>query len=78
VLDHPTVTVDRQWDVTQRQFVVDLARIIYRNIAGELPADINYLYRSQHPTEKAVLNAAEQIFEILTGDTPDYSDEEEE
>ena len=64
---------------TQREIVVDIARIIYavtgHSIAGK---DIMYLFSSEHPTEKASLFAAEEIFCMFWGDYPDYSDEEEE
>lgn len=65
-------------DATQREVIHDIARLIYATHGCKLPNDLFYLENSQHPTEIAVLAAAEQIFELLTGDTPDYSDDEDD
>jgi hypothetical protein len=78
-LEKPSTTFDATFDCTQREIVVDIAAIIYRTHGSEISdKDKGYLYRSQHPTEQAVLQAAEQIFELFAGDSPDYSDEDEE
>lgn len=65
---------------TQREIVHAIAKLIYRTHDATLPDDLYYLERSQHPTERAVLRAAEAIFEIFVGDSPDYAsnDPEEE
>lgn len=73
-----TVTINAQFDCTQRQFVVDLARVVYAAMGYKLPNEIEYLFDSQHPQEKAALLAAEEIFEMLTGDSPSYDDDDEE
>lgn len=69
--------INQQLDCTQRQAVIDIARIVYQTHGHRLPNDPDYLWNSQHPTEQSVLRAAEEIFEIFWGDSPDYSDEEE-
>jgi len=72
-----SVTINNSFDCTQREFVLDIARIIYATHGFKLPDDDQmYLYRSQHPTERSVLQAAEDIFELLTGDSPSYDDDE--
>ena len=74
-----TTTVGPQtFDASQREIVVDIARLIYRMMGYDIRnKGIMYLYESQHPTEKAVLQTAEDIFEMFWGDIPDYDDEEE-
>ncbi|WP_446871199.1 hypothetical protein [Phormidesmis sp. 146-12] len=64
-----------QFDCTQRELVVDIARLVYASHGYQLPQDLMYLWRSQHPTEQGVLAVSEQIFEMFYGDSPDYSDE---
>lgn len=63
--------------MTQRQLVVQVAEMIY-NTHGSITEgkDLLYLFRSEHPTEINALLAAEQIFELFWGDSPDYSDDE--
>lgn len=73
-----TLRVDTAFDVTQRELIVDIAACIYKTHDADIRGkDTNYLFESQHPTERACLMAAEDIYEIFFGDTPDYSDEEE-
>lgn len=72
-----TVTINTQFDCTQRELVVDIATLIYRYMGYKAPERLSYFYESQHPTEKAVLAAAEEIFEMFAGDSPSYDDEEE-
>jgi hypothetical protein len=70
------VKIDQEFDCTQREIVIDIARLVYRSHGCELPGnDRLYLWRSQHPTEQAVLYTAEVIFELFHGDEPDYSDD---
>lgn len=63
------------FDCTQRGLVNDIARIIYATHGHRLPDDPFYLENSRHPTESAVLSAAESIYAMFEGDTPDYSDD---
>lgn len=69
-------------DVTTRELIADLAWMIYRDAMGyAAPApteNLMYFFDSQHPSEKSCLYAAENIFEMMTGDRPDYSDEDGE
>lgn len=68
--------IEAEFDATQRQVVIDIARLIYRSHGAELPADDPlYLWRSQHPKEQAVRYTAEKIFEMFWGDEPDYEDD---
>jgi len=71
-----TVTINQSFDCTQRELVVDIARVIYATHGARLPEEISYLFNSQHPTEKSVLAAAEEIFEIFYGDSPSYDDDD--
>ena len=69
------VSVEQQFDCTQRELILDIAAAIYATHGGKLPEDPLTLWDSQHPTERAILIAAENIFEMFWGDSPDYSDE---
>jgi hypothetical protein len=76
-LECQNMLISTDTDLTQRETVREIARIIYRNLGYVLPMEnILYLWESKHPTEKAVLKSALDIFEMMTGDYPDYEDEE--
>ena len=77
-IDQKGLQIQSQFDCTQRELVIDIARIIYRTHGGEMPPDPTYLWRSQHSTEKGCLAAAEIIFEMFWGDSPTYQDEDED
>lgn len=65
-------------DATQRQLIHDFATIVYAAMGYRLPSGANandYFWQSSRGREIAARQAAESIFEILTGDTPDYSDD---
>lgn len=68
------IKIEQSFDRTQKEFVVDIARVIYKQLGYNLPDNPEYLFSSLHPTEVAVLRAAEDIFELLTGDSPDYEE----
>lgn len=68
-----TVEIHFTTDCTQQELVHDLACIIYRRLGYVAPQNVDYFLKSQHPTEIAVLAAAEDIFELLTADRPDYA-----
>jgi hypothetical protein len=70
--------VNQQFDCTQRELVIDIARTIYKMHGCNLPQDQLYLWRSQHPLEQGILSVSEAIFEMFYGDSPDYSDDPEE
>lgn len=70
------VTINTQFDCTQKEFVADIAAIIHK-ANGFKVEDSSSLLRSQSPRVQAVLATAEAIFELLVGDSPDYSDEDE-
>lgn len=72
-----TVTINQQFDCTQTELVLDIARLIYRAEGYVLPSDPEYLFRSQHPAEQRVLAVAEEIFELFYGDSPDYGSDGE-
>lgn len=77
----PSISIEASFDCTQRQLVTDIAWKIYARLGCKAPApteEPDYFWKSQHPTEKAVLAAAEEIFELFWGDSPDYSDEDED
>lgn len=73
-----TVTINQQFDCTQRELVSNIARIIYKSHGCKLPNDPMYLWRSQHPTERGILAVAEEIFELFYGDSPEYIDDPDE
>ncbi|NEZ62260.1 hypothetical protein D0962_05630 [Leptolyngbyaceae cyanobacterium CCMR0082] len=73
------ITIENTYPCTQREMVVRIANRIYQamdcNASGQDPM---YFYDSQHPTERAILAAAEEIFGMFWGDSPDYDDEDDE
>ncbi|MFM5944875.1 MAG: hypothetical protein ACKO87_02790 [Dolichospermum sp.] len=66
---------EQEFDCTQREFIEDICWIIYSRLGYSNRQEPGYFFASQHPTEISVLAAAEEIFEFLTSDTPDYDDE---
>ena len=73
----PSTSFNASFDCTQRGIVVDLATLIYRTHGYEAEdQSLGYFFQSQHPTERACLAAAEEIFEMFAGDSPDYSDDD--
>jgi hypothetical protein len=71
-----SMKIEQYFDCTQRELVVDIAGVIYRMQGCVLPEnDLLYLWKSQHPTEQAILSVAERIFAMFHGDEPDYSDD---
>lgn len=73
------IQIDEEFDCTERQFVVAIAQHIYRTHGHEISnKPWPYLFNSKHPTEQAVLYAAEAIYELFTGDSPSYDDEDED
>jgi hypothetical protein len=68
------ININQSFDCSQKELVTDIARIIYEKQGYTLPNDPDYLWRSIHPTEKKVLRAAEEIFELFFGDSPEYED----
>ena len=74
-----SVTISAQFDCTQREFIAEIAWGIYKKLGhvAPLPADdLMYFFNSKHGMEQAVLWAAEDIFESLTGDSPSYDDDD--
>jgi hypothetical protein len=75
--DSPSTSFNASFDCTQRQVVVQIATMIYQthgyNIMGK---PIDYLFKSEHPTEQACLGVAEEIFELFNGDSPSYDDDD--
>jgi len=65
-------------DATQRQVVTDIAHVIYKSQGYAAPRDLDYFFKSKHPQERAVLAAAEAIYELFVGDSPSYDDDPEE
>jgi hypothetical protein len=56
--------IEQEFDATQREIVIDIARLLYRNHHGcTLPRDPLYLWKSQHPTERVVLATSAQVSE---------------
>ena len=73
-----SLSIEQYFDCSQREVVVDIAKIIYRKKGFDISGmSLMYLYESQHPEEQAILAMAEEIFTLFWGDTPDYDDEEQ-
>ncbi|MFM6881966.1 MAG: hypothetical protein ACKPKK_15170 [Dolichospermum sp.] len=66
---------EQEFDCTQREFIEDICWIIYSKQGYSNRQEPGYFFASQHPTEMSILSSAEEIFKLLTGDTPDYDDE---
>ena len=71
-----TVRIDTSLDCTPAELIEDLANMIYQSF-GTTRFPLKYFMESQHPTERSCLQVAEKIFELFTGDLPDYADYEE-
>ena len=76
----PSITIGpTTYDCTQRGIVVDIANRIYEAMGHNARKyGVMYFFESQHPQEQAALAAAEDIFEIFWGDSPDYDDEDDD
>ena len=73
-----TTVGPQTFDCSQREIVVDIANRIYESMGYNAKRyGVMYFFESQHPTEQAVLSAAEDIFEMFWGDSPDYDDEDD-
>jgi hypothetical protein len=73
--------ISLEFDGTTRELIADLAWTIYRSMGYTAPSFAEkpmYFFDSQHPQEKACVWAAEQIYEKLTGDSPEYLDDDVE
>ena len=68
---------EQQFDCTQRKFVEDICWIIYSKLGYSNRQKSGYFFASKHPTEMSILRSAEEIFELITGDSPDYDDDDE-
>jgi hypothetical protein len=69
--------IDTSFDCNQKEFIEDLCWIIYGYLGYAKRQNPGYFFNSQHPTEKSILCAAEEIFQLLTGDRPDYEADED-
>jgi hypothetical protein len=74
----PLNSFNASFDCTQREIVVDIATLIYRTHGYEVQdKPLDYFFKSQHPTERACLAVAEEIFELFAGDSPSYDDDDD-
>jgi hypothetical protein len=70
--------IDMEFDCTQREFVEDISNIVYMRMHGVKRQEPGYFFRKEpldDPRERQSLMIAEEIFELITGDSPDYSDD---
>lgn len=71
------VAFSQNFDVTQREVVVEIAQKIYGAMGTDIrDFPLTYLFDSQTPQEIAILKAAEDIFEMFCGNRPTYDDED--
>jgi len=69
--NEPSITLD----CTQQQVVQDIATIVLSTMGYVVPEGaIDPLHTSTNPRIRQAIAAAEEIFEIFWGDSPDYSD----
>lgn len=77
----PVTLSETCYDCTVKEVVFDIANIIYATHGHSLTyrgnRTLDYLLNSQHPTEQGVLKAAELIYELFFGDSPEYEEDEE-
>lgn len=73
-----TVSITANFDCTQRELVIDIAKQIYRLTGCKSPENPEYFWGTQHPTAIDVRVIAEELFEMFAGDSPSYDDEDEE
>jgi len=69
--------INTELDCTPMEFLEDLVNKLY-GMLGYKRFPLSYFLESQHPTEMACLQAAEEIFEMITGDSPEYTDLDED
>lgn len=67
--------IETQLNCTPLEFLEDLANRIYQMQSGANRFPLSYFLDSEHPTEISCLKIAEDIFEMVTGNSPDYNDE---
>lgn len=65
--------IEMEMDCTPLEFLEDLVNKIY----GQKRMSLVYFLGSQHPLEKRCLAVAEEIFEMVVGDCPEYADLED-
>jgi len=66
--------IEADFDCTSMELMEDLANKLYGNLFGAVHRPLSYFLKSQDPREKGCLIAAENIFEMFVGDSPDYSE----
>jgi hypothetical protein len=73
--NEPSITFNTTLDCTQQQVVQDIATIVLSAMGYVVPEGaIDPLHTSTNPRIRQAVAAAEEIFEIFWGDSPDYSD----
>lgn len=71
-----TMDIEPEIPRTHHEVLEDIVNRIYQMHTGKgARYPLLYFLNSQHPTEIACLKAAEDIFEIVTGDSPDYDED---
>lgn len=69
--------IKMEFDCTEKELIRDIACKIY-SIFGCNAFDkpVDYLMNSQHPTERTCWVLAEEIYEMFSGDSPEYLEED--
>lgn len=65
--------INMEMNCTPLEFLEDLVNKIY----GHKRMSLSYFLASQHPQEQQCLAVAEEIFEMVVGDSPEYADMED-
>ena len=72
--------IEASFDGNQKEFIEDICWIVYSTMHGVKRQKPGYFFRAyplHDPRERQSLQVAEEIFELLTGDRPDYEADEE-
>lgn len=70
------IIVNQIFNRTQRELVFDIALKVHSSIwTTQEDLESTDLFNNKQPKELALLNAAEAIFEMFTGQPPTYDDE---
>lgn len=72
-----TMDIEPERSRTHHEVLEDIVNRIYQMHSGKGASKepLSYFLNSQHPIEIDCLKAAEDIFEVFTGDSPDYDEE---
>lgn len=75
------VSINANFDCSRKELVYDIASVISIGMGYKLSGSsstIAWLANAGNPRALLYVGIAEEIFELLTGDRPDYAEDEED